>query len=117
DEAGRFKHEFVSTEHLLLSIADQRGDPAAQLLDRAGATHDTILKALVSVRGNQRVTDQNPESKYQALERYAHDLTESARQGKLDPVTGREEEIRRGRTVWSRRSRNNPGRHGVPGVG
>jgi ATP-dependent Clp protease ATP-binding subunit ClpB len=117
DEAGRFKDEFVSTEHLLLSIAQQRGDPAAQLLDRAGATHDAILKALVSVRGSQRVTDQNPESKYQALERYAHDLTESARQGKLDPVIGREDEIRRVMQVLSRRTKNNPVLIGEPGVG
>jgi ATP-dependent Clp protease ATP-binding subunit ClpB len=117
DEAGRFKDEFVSTEHLLLSIAEQRGEPAAQLLDRAGASHDAILKALVSVRGSQRVTDQNPESKYQALERYAHDLTESARQGKLDPVIGREDEIRRVMQVLSRRTKNNPVLIGEPGVG
>src|SRR5437763_418785 len=117
DEAGRFKDEFVSTEHLLLSIAEQRGDPAGQLLDRAGATHDAILKALVSVRGNQRVTDQNPESKYQALERYAVDLTESARKGKLDPVIGRDEEIRRVMQVLSRRTKNNPVLIGEPGVG
>jgi ATP-dependent Clp protease ATP-binding subunit ClpB len=117
DEAGRFKDEFVSTEHLLLSLAEQRSDPAGQLLDRAGATHDAILKALVSVRGTQRVTDQNPESKYQALERYAHDLTESARQGKLDPVIGREEEIRRVMQVLSRRTKNNPVLIGEPGVG
>jgi ATP-dependent Clp protease ATP-binding subunit ClpB len=117
DEAGRFKDEFVSTEHLLLSIAEQRNDPAGQLLDRAGATHDAILKALVSVRGGQRVTDQNPESKYQALERYAVDLTESARKGKLDPVIGREEEIRRVMQVLSRRTKNNPVLIGEPGVG
>jgi ATP-dependent Clp protease ATP-binding subunit ClpB len=117
DEAARFKDEFVSTEHLLLSIAVQRSDPAGQLLDRAGATHDAILKALVSVRGTQRVTDQNPESKYQALERYAHDLTESARQGKLDPVIGREDEIRRVMQVLSRRTKNNPVLIGEPGVG
>src|ERR1043166_1194459 len=117
DEATRFKDEFVSTEHLLLSISEQRGDAAAQLLDRAGATHDAILKALVSVRGNQRVTDQNPETKYQALERYAHDLTESARQGKLDPVIGREDEIRRVMQVLSRRTKNNPVLIGEPGVG
>ena len=117
DEAGRFKDEFVSTEHLLLSIAEQRSDPAGQLLDKAGATHDAILKALVSVRGTQRVTDQNPESKYQALERYAHDLTESARQGKLDPVIGREDEIRRVMQVLSRRTKNNPVLIGEPGVG
>ena len=117
DEAGRFKDEFVSTEHLLLSISEQRGDPAGQLLERAGASHDAILKALVSVRGNQRVTDQNPESKYQALERYAHDLTESARAGKLDPVIGREDEIRRVMQVLSRRTKNNPVLIGEPGVG
>jgi ATP-dependent Clp protease ATP-binding subunit ClpB len=117
DEAGRFKDEFVSTEHLLLSLAEQRSDPAGQLLDRAGATHDAILRALVSVRGTQRVTDQNPESKYQALARYAHDLTESARQGKLDPVIGREDEIRRVMQVLSRRTKNNPVLIGEPGVG
>src|SRR5579884_3328981 len=116
DEAARFKDEFVSTEHLLLSIAVQRGDAAGQLLDRAGATHDAILKALASVRGAQRVTDQNPETKYQALERYAHDLTESARQGKLDPVIGREDEIRRVMQVLSRRTKNNPVLIGEPGV-
>ncbi len=117
DEATHFKDEFVSTEHLLLAIAEQRNDPAGQLLDRAGATHDAILKALVSIRGTQRVTDQNPETKYQALERYAHDLTESARQGKLDPVIGREEEIRRVMQVLSRRTKNNPVLIGEPGVG
>ncbi|MGD0498080.1 MAG: ATP-dependent chaperone ClpB [Bryobacteraceae bacterium] len=117
DEAGHFKDEFVSTEHILLAMAEQRGDAAGQLLDRAGATHDAILKALVSVRGGQRVTDQNPESKYQAIERYAHDLTESARQGKLDPVIGREDEIRRVMQVLSRRTKNNPVLIGEPGVG
>ncbi len=117
DEATRFKDEFVSTEHMLLGLADKRSDPAGQLLDRAGATHDAILKALVSVRGTQRITDQNPESKYQALERYAHDLTDSARQGKLDPVIGREDEIRRVMQVLSRRTKNNPVLIGEPGVG
>ncbi|HXS97146.1 MAG TPA: ATP-dependent chaperone ClpB [Candidatus Limnocylindrales bacterium] len=117
DEAGRFKDEFVSTEHLLLAIADERSDPAGQLLERSGATHDAILKALVGIRGTQRVTDQNPETKYQALERYAHDLTESARQGKLDPVIGRDEEIRRVMQVLSRRTKNNPVLIGEPGVG
>ena len=117
DEAIRFKDEFVSTEHLLLAMAEQRSDPAGQLLDRAGATHDAILKALVAIRGTQRVTDQNPESKYQALERYAHDLTESARQGKLDPVIGRDDEIRRVMQVLSRRTKNNPVLIGEPGVG
>ncbi|HLK63069.1 MAG TPA: ATP-dependent chaperone ClpB [Bryobacteraceae bacterium] len=117
DEASHFKDEFVSTEHLLLSIAEERNDPAGQLLQRAGASHDAILKALVSIRGNQRVTDQNPETKYQALERYAHDLTESARQGKLDPVIGRDDEIRRVMQVLSRRTKNNPVLIGEPGVG
>jgi ATP-dependent Clp protease ATP-binding subunit ClpB len=117
DEAIRFKDEFVSTEHLLLCLAKERNEPAGQLLERAGATHDAILKALVSVRGTQRITDQNPETKYQALERYAHDLTESARQGKLDPVIGRDEEIRRVMQVLSRRTKNNPVLIGEPGVG
>jgi len=117
DEAAHFKDEFVSTEHLLLSLSEQRGDPAAQLLAHAGASHDALLRALVSVRGTQRVTDQNPESKYQALERYAHDLTDSARKGKLDPVIGREEEIRRVMQVLSRRTKNNPVLIGEPGVG
>src|ERR1700716_3651412 len=117
DEATRFKDEFVSTEHVLLSLSEQRGDAAAQLLERAGATHDAILKALVSVRGTQRVTDQNPETKYQALERYANDLTEQARRGKLDPVIGRDEEIRRVIQVLSRRTKNNPVLIGEPGVG
>ena len=117
DEALHFKDEFVSTEHLLLSLTEQRSDPAGQLLNRAGATHDALLRALVSVRGTQRVTDQNPESKYQALERYAHDLTDSARKGKLDPVIGREDEIRRVMQVLSRRTKNNPVLIGEPGVG
>src|ERR1051326_7894304 len=116
DEATRFKDEFVSTEHLLLAMSEQRGDSAGQLLDRAGATHDAILKALVSVRGSQRITDQNPETKYQALERYAHDLTDSARKGKLDPVIGRDDEIRRVMQVLSRRTKNNPVLIGEPGV-
>jgi ATP-dependent Clp protease ATP-binding subunit ClpB len=117
DEAGHFKDEFVSTEHLLLALCEDRSDPAGQLLDRAGATHDALLKALVSVRGTQRITDQNPETKYQALERYAHDLTESARKGKLDPVIGRDDEIRRVMQVLSRRTKNNPVLIGEPGVG
>jgi ATP-dependent Clp protease ATP-binding subunit ClpB len=117
DEALHFKDEFVSTEHMLLALSDQKGDPAGQLLNRAGADHETILRALASVRGTQRVTDQNPESKYQALERYAHDLTKSARDGKLDPVIGREDEIRRVMQVLSRRTKNNPVLIGEPGVG
>ena len=116
-EAERFKDEFVSTEHLLLAIADQKYDPAGSLLERAGANHDAILKALVAIRGTQRVTDQNPESKYQALERYAIDMTEQARKGRLDPVIGRDEEIRRVMQVLSRRTKNNPVLIGEPGVG
>ena len=116
-ESENFKDEFISTEHLLLGIADQKYDPAGGLLNKLGANHDAILKALVAVRGTQRVTDQNPESKYQALERYALDLTEQARRGKLDPVIGRDEEIRRLMQVLSRRTKNNPVLIGEPGVG
>ncbi|HEY4047378.1 MAG TPA: ATP-dependent chaperone ClpB [Acidobacteriaceae bacterium] len=116
-EAQNFKDEYVSTEHLLLALAQLKTDPAQLLLASVGATHDTILKALTSVRGNQRVTDQNPEAKYQALERYAKDLTELARRGKLDPVIGRDEEIRRVMQVLSRRTKNNPVLIGEPGVG
>ncbi|HCC59032.1 MAG TPA: ATP-dependent chaperone ClpB [Solibacterales bacterium] len=116
-EAERFKDEFVSTEHLLLAMSDQKYDPAGALLVKSGATHDAILKALVAVRGTQRVTDQNPEAKYQALERYTVDLTDQARKGKLDPVIGRDEEIRRVMQVLSRRTKNNPVLIGEPGVG
>jgi ATP-dependent Clp protease ATP-binding subunit ClpB len=116
-ESENFKDEYVSTEHLLLSLSDQKYEPAGTLLNRQGAGHDQILKALVAVRGTQRVTDQNPESKYQALERYAVDLTEQARRGKLDPVIGRDDEIRRVMQVLSRRTKNNPVLIGEPGVG
>jgi ATP-dependent Clp protease ATP-binding subunit ClpB len=116
-EAANFKDEYVSTEHMLLALTDLRRDPAQELLARLGATHDAILKALTSVRGSQRITDQNPEAKYQALERYARDLTEQARRGKLDPVIGRDEEIRRVVQVLSRRTKNNPVLIGEPGVG
>ena len=116
-EAEPFKDEFVSTEHLILALAAQTSDPAGRLLARLGVTHDAILKALVAVRGTQRVTDSNPEAKYQALERYARDLTELARRGKLDPVIGRDEEIRRVIQVLSRRTKNNPVLIGEPGVG
>ncbi len=116
-EAQNFKDEYVSTEHLLLALALQKNDPAQLLLASQGATHDAILKALTAVRGSQRVTDQNPEAKYQALERYATDLTERARRGKLDPVIGRDEEIRRVMQVLSRRTKNNPVLIGEPGVG
>src|SRR6201992_3970900 len=116
-EASDFKDEYVSTEHLLLALTHIKNDPAQLLLTSVGATRDAILKALTSVRGNQRVTDQNPEGKYQALERYAKDLTELARRGKLDPVIGRDEEIRRVIQVLSRRTKNNPVLIGEPGVG
>ena len=116
-EADNFKDEYVSTEHLLLAATQQKQDAASQLLARHGATHDAILKALTAVRGSQRVTDQNPEGKYQALQRYAKDLTELARRGKLDPVIGRDEEIRRVIQVLSRRTKNNPVLIGEPGVG
>ena len=116
-EADNFKDEYVSTEHLLLAITELKRDPAQQILSRHSATHDAILKALTAVRGSQRITDQNPEAKYQALERYAKDLTELARRGKLDPVIGRDEEIRRVVQVLSRRTKNNPVLIGEPGVG
>jgi ATP-dependent Clp protease ATP-binding subunit ClpB len=116
-EADNFKDEYVSTEHMLLGLTDLKRDPAQELLARHGATHDAILKALTAVRGSQRITDQNPEGKYQALERYARDLTEQARRGKLDPVIGRDEEIRRVVQVLSRRTKNNPVLIGEPGVG
>jgi ATP-dependent Clp protease ATP-binding subunit ClpB len=116
-EADTFKDEYVSTEHMLLALTDLKRDAAQELLARHGATHDAILKALTAVRGSQRITDQNPEAKYQALERYARDLNEQARRGKLDPVIGRDEEIRRVVQVLSRRTKNNPVLIGEPGVG
>src|SRR6202789_3690980 len=116
-EAANFKDEYVSTEHLLLAITHLKQDTAQQILARHGATYDAILKALTAVRGSQKVTDQNPEAKYQALERYARDLNEQARRGKLDPVIGRDEEIRRVVQVLSRRTKNNPVLIGEPGVG
>jgi len=116
-EAENFKDEYVSTEHLLLALAEAKNDGAQLLLASFGATHDAILKSLTTVRGTQRVTDQNPEAKYQALEKYAKDLTELARRGKLDPVIGRDEEIRRVIQVLSRRTKNNPVLIGEPGVG
>ncbi|MGA3160221.1 MAG: ATP-dependent chaperone ClpB [Terracidiphilus sp.] len=116
-EAANFKDEFVSTEHLLLGVIHLKGDAAHNALVAAGVTKDVFLKGLTSVRGSQRVTDQNPEGKFQALEKYAKDLTELARRGKLDPVIGRDEEIRRVVQVLSRRTKNNPVLIGEPGVG
>src|SRR6195256_4809400 len=115
--ATQFNDEYVSTEHFLLAIAQTKESTAAKILARHGAVPDALLKALQSVRGTQRVTDQNPEDKYQALERYARDLTQLARRGKLDPVIGRDEEIRRVIQVLSRRTTNNPVLIGEPGVG
>ena len=116
-EAENFKDEYVSTEHLFLSIAGQERDPAGQLLKRQGTSHEAILQALTGVRGTQRVTSQNPEATYAALEKYARDLTELARRSKLDPVIGRDEEIRRVMQILARRTKNNPVLIGEPGVG
>jgi ATP-dependent Clp protease ATP-binding subunit ClpB len=116
-EADTFKDDYVSTEHLLLSLARQKNDPVQLALTAQGADHASILKALQAVRGSQRVTDPNPEGKFQALEKYAKDLTDLARRGKLDPVIGRDEEIRRVIQVLSRRTKNNPVLIGEPGVG
>src|ERR1041384_8235348 len=117
EQADNFKDEYVSTEHLLLAVTQLKQDDAQQILAHHGATHEAILKALTAVRGSQRITDPNPEAKYQALERYARDLTEQARNGKLDPVIGRDEEVRRVMQVLSRRTKNNPVLIGEPGVG
>jgi ATP-dependent Clp protease ATP-binding subunit ClpB len=116
-EAEDFKDEYVSTEHMFLAIAGQDRDPAGQLLKRQGASHEAILQALTGLRGNQRVTSQNPEATYAALEKYARDLTELARRSKLDPVIGRDEEIRRVMQILARRTKNNPVLIGEPGVG
>jgi len=116
-EAERLKDEYVSTEHLLIGIAQERDGGASRVLAQNGVTPDGIYKALKEVRGGQRVTDENPEEKYQALQRYSRDLTELARKGKLDPVIGRDEEIRRVIQVLSRRTKNNPVLIGEPGVG
>jgi ATP-dependent Clp protease ATP-binding subunit ClpB len=115
--ADDFKDEYVSTEHFLLAIAKTKESTAARILAKNGVAPDAVLKALQSVRGTQRVTDQNPEDKYQALQKYGRDLTELARRGKLDPVIGRDEEIRRVIQVLSRRTKNNPVLIGEPGVG
>ena len=116
-EAETFKDEYVSTEHLFLAIASEDRDPAGQLLKSLGASHEAILQALTSVRGTQRVVSQNPEATYESLEKYARDLTELARRSKLDPVIGRDEEIRRVMQILARRTKNNPVLIGEPGVG
>jgi ATP-dependent Clp protease ATP-binding subunit ClpB len=117
DEAQKFKDEYVSTEHLFLAIAAAESDPAGRLLKKHGASHEAILQALAGVRGSQRVTSQNPETTYASLEKYARDLTDLARRSKLDPVIGRDEEIRRVMQILARRTKNNPVLIGEPGVG
>ncbi len=118
EEAGRMRDEYVSTEHLLLGLADERvRGPALELLRRFGIQHGAILQALTTIRGSQRVTSQTPETTYQALERYGRDITRMARENRLDPVIGRDDEIRRVVQVLSRRTKNNPVLIGEPGVG
>jgi ATP-dependent Clp protease ATP-binding subunit ClpB len=117
-EAQRLQDDYVSTEHLLLAVATEAGrSPGAQLLQRLGIGKDALYAAMTQVRGSQRVTSQNPESTYEALTRYGRDLTELAHKGKLDPVIGRDEEVRRTIQVLSRRTKNNPVLIGEPGVG
>jgi ATP-dependent Clp protease ATP-binding subunit ClpB len=116
-EAGKLKDDYISTEHLLLGILDSGGSALKQIFKTHGLKRDVVLKALVDLRGNQRVTDQQPEGKFQALEKYGRDLTALARQGKIDPVIGRDEEIRRVMQVLTRRTKNNPVLIGEPGVG
>ncbi len=116
-EATNMKDEYVSIEHILLAISDEKTGEAANILAGAGVTREAILKALIEIRGKQRITDPNPEEKYQALEKFSRDLTDLARLGKLDPVIGRDEEIRRIVQVLSRRTKNNPVLIGEPGVG
>ncbi|HEX3160328.1 MAG TPA: ATP-dependent chaperone ClpB, partial [Gemmatimonadaceae bacterium] len=117
DEARKLGDEYVSTEHLLLALADVKGSETRALLQALGVDHATLLTALEQVRGSHRVSDQTPENQYQALQRYTRDLTDAARRGKLDPVIGRDEEIRRVVQVLSRRTKNNPVLIGEPGVG
>jgi ATP-dependent Clp protease ATP-binding subunit ClpB len=115
-EMRELKDEYLSTEHLLLALANHQGG-AGNALRQSGASHEELMKALSEVRGSHRVTDQNPEDKFQALERFGRDLTDAASQGKLDPVIGRDDEIRRVVQVLSRRTKNNPVLIGEPGVG
>ncbi|MEE8324071.1 MAG: Clp protease N-terminal domain-containing protein, partial [Candidatus Humimicrobiaceae bacterium] len=115
-EAQQLKDEYVSTEHILISMAQSKGK-IGELLKESGVTKDRIYQILVEIRGSQRITDQNPEDKYQALQKFGKDITELARKGKLDPVIGRDEEIRRVIQVLSRRTKNNPVLIGEPGVG
>jgi len=116
-EAAKMKDEYVSIEHILLAVVDEKSGEARKILQRYGVTRDAILKVLMEIRGSQRITDPNPEEKYQALDKFSRDLTELARLGKLDPVIGRDDEIRRIVQVLSRRTKNNPVLIGEPGVG
>jgi len=116
-QASKMKDEYVSIEHIFLAIAEEKTGEAAKILSRAGVTRDSILQVLKEIRGKQRITDPNPEDKYQALEKFSRNLTDLARLGKLDPVIGRDEEIRRIVQVLSRRTKNNPVLIGEPGVG
>ena len=115
-EAGKLQDEYVSIEHVLIAMLDEPG-AASKILREAGITHDKLMAVLKKVRGNQRVTPQNPEATYQSLEKYGRDLTKMAAAGKVDPVIGRDEEIRRVMQVLSRRTKNNPVLIGEPGVG
>jgi ATP-dependent Clp protease ATP-binding subunit ClpB len=117
DEAANMKDEYVSVEHILIAILEEKGGEAARILAAAGVTRDNLLKTLVDIRGGQRITDPNPEDKYQALDRFSRDLTDIASKGDLDPVIGRDDEIRRIIQVLSRRTKNNPVLIGEPGVG
>ncbi len=116
-EADKMKDEYVSIEHILLAVVDDKSGDARRILQRYGVDRDAILKVLMEIRGSQRITDPNPEEKYQALDKFSRDLTELARLGKIDPVIGRDDEIRRIVQVLSRRTKNNPVLIGEPGVG
>ena len=116
-EAGKLKDDYVSTEHLLLSLIEEGDAAMKKIFQVHGIKRDAVLNALASVRGHQRVTDQNPEDKFQALEKYGRDLTALARANKIDPVIGRDDEIRRVMQVLTRRTKNNPVLIGEPGVG
>jgi len=117
EEADKLKDEYVSTEHIFIAMVEEKGSAAGRILAESGISRDGIFKTLKEIRGSQRVTDQNPEGKYQALEKYSRDLIELARRGRLDPVIGRDEEVRRVIQVLSRRTKNNPVLIGEPGVG
>jgi ATP-dependent Clp protease ATP-binding subunit ClpB len=115
-EMSRLKDEFVSVEHVLMALVNSQS-AAGRILRGAGVTSEKLMQSIAAIRGSQRVTDQNPENKYQTLEKYGRDLTEAARKGKIDPVIGRDNEIRRVMQVLSRRTKNNPVLIGEPGVG